>query len=121
MERKITLLRLSKINRGLLNCAMVLSHLVKITGLIQILCNLSINLLYTVFIIATQVWPTGHMPRHLPFHLILLLCMIPGYRSLLPINDKYLKVLLLLFNLGITALVWVIFANVVKNYGPHVF
>ncbi|CAN5384817.1 hypothetical protein BH09BAC1_BH09BAC1_18890 [soil metagenome] len=98
---------------------MVLTHLVKISGLIQIICNLSINVVYIAYQIMEEAIPNGTIPRYLPLNILILLCIIPGYISLQIINDKPLKVILLITNLIITGVVFVIYFNVFKTYVAH--
>ena len=95
---------------------MVVNHLVKILGLIQILCNLSINLSYIIYVLISDVIPNQTIPRHLPNNILLLLCIIPGIVSLKQIDDKVLKWILLIFNLIITGLLFVIYNNVFKTF-----
>lgn len=103
-------------NRRLLPCSMILNQLVKITGLIQILCNISINLVYIIYMVSTEVVAKHNMPRYLPFNLLILLCILPGYISLRQINDTVLKVLLLVLNLAITTMLFIIYTNVFKTF-----
>lgn len=105
-----------KFQSRLLICTMVLNHLVKITGLVQVLCNISINLTYVIYILISDVIPNGNVPRYLPYNILILLCIIPGFISLKQIDDKVLKGILLIVNLIITALLFVIYTNVFKTY-----
>lgn len=95
---------------------MVLKHLVKISGLIQILCNLSINLVYIIYLIAEEAIPNGYIPDALPYNVLILLCIIPGYFSLTTIDDKYLKMLLLLGNVVVTVLLFILYTNLFKTF-----
>ena len=98
---------------------MILNQLVKITGLVQVLCNISINLLYIVYEVFAEAIPQGQMPRYLPLHLLILLCIVPGYFSITDIDDKLLKWLLLLLNLGITVLLFILFSNIYKTFAVN--
>ncbi len=95
---------------------MVLNQLVKILGLVQILCNLSINLSFIVYVLISDVIPNKTLPEHLPNNILLLLCIIPGIISLTQIDDKVLKWILLIFNLAITGLLFVIYNNIFKTF-----
>lgn len=93
---------------------MVLDQLVKIVGLIMMLCNVSINMPYCAFLIATRAIPDQEMPPTLSYHLFLLLFLVTGYASLQPISDKLLKWILLLLHLFVTGIIWMLFVEVVK-------
>ena len=95
---------------------MVLNQLVKILGLVQILCNLSINLSFIVYVLISDVIPNKTLPEHLPNNILLLLCIVPGIISLKQIDDKVLKWILLIFNLAITGLLFVIYNNIFKTF-----
>ena len=95
---------------------MALMHLVKISGLIQILCNLSINLIYIIYLVTEEAIPHGYIPKILPYNVLLLLCIIPGYISLTTIEDKYLKMLLLLGNVFVTVLLFIMYTNLFKSF-----
>ena len=95
---------------------MVLNQLLKITGLIQILCNISINLSYIIYLAIVEIMPKGSLPKFLPLNVLILLCIIPGFISLKSIDDKFLKVLLLIVNIIITGLLFVIYTNIFKTY-----
>ncbi len=97
----------------------MLAHLVKISGLLQILCNLSINLVYIIYLVIEEAIPSGNIPRYLALNILILLCIIPGYISMQAINDKPLKIILLIVNLIITSVLFVMYYNVFKNFGPH--
>jgi len=94
-------------------------HLVKISGLIQILCNISINLLYVVYQVVNVAIPSGSIPRYLPLNILILLCIVPGYISLTQIDDKVLRWVLLVFNIIITGILFVLYYNVFKNFVVH--
>lgn len=93
---------------------MILDQLVKIVGLIQMLCNVSINMPYCFFLIATKAIPEQEMPPTLSGHLFLLLFLITGYFSLQQINDKILKWVLLIVHLFITGMIWMLFVDIIK-------
>ncbi len=95
---------------------MVLNQLVKILGLVQILCNLSINLSFIVYVLISDVIPNKTLPEHLPNNILLLLCIVPGIISLKQIDDKVLQWILLIFNLAITGLLFVIYNNIFKTF-----
>ncbi len=95
---------------------MVLNQLLKITGLIQILCNISINLSYIIFLTISEIIPKESVPRFLPLNILILLCILPGLISLKNIDDTFLKVLLMIVNLVITVLLFVIYTNIFKTY-----
>jgi hypothetical protein len=111
-----TIAQQTKLRRGLLVLNMVLNQLVKILGLVQILCNLSINLSFIVYVLISDVIPNETLPRYLPNNIMLLLCILPGIISLKQIDDKVLKWILLIFNLAITGLLFVIYNNIFKTY-----
>ncbi len=93
---------------------MILTQLVKVIGLIQVLCNVSINLSYILYLLAMWQSNGGVMPRYLPFNVLLLLFLVPGYFSLQTINDRILQWLLLGVNMVATVLIWVLFTNIVQ-------
>lgn len=93
---------------------MILDQLVKIVGLIQMLCNVSINLPYCVFLIVTKALPENEMPPTLSGHLFLLLFIFTGFISFQRINDKLLKWILLILHLVVTGIIWMVFVDIVK-------
>lgn len=82
----------------------------------QILCNISINVVYILYIVFTEIMAKGNVPRYLPLNILILLCIVPGYISLKQIDDKLLKLLLLFVNLAITTMLFIIYTNVFKTF-----
>lgn len=93
---------------------MILTQLVKVIGLIQVLCNVSINLSYIIYLLGMWSADKG-MPPNLLFNIILLLFLIPGYFSLQKIEDRILQWILLGANLLATILIWMLFNNIVRT------